>query len=417
VAHSNDDPPALPAHLAALEPAVRRALAKDPAERYPSAGDFARALSAAVAGRPVATPERTVARGDAAPNGATEPLTPPTGVVDDSPTQQRGGTPPGREGRRVLILCGLVLGAIAIVVVVVTLASGGGSSGAHDALDAKTLSVSSVPVHGDPQGIAVGEGSVWVADHDHGTILQLDPRDGSSEGAPINVADQPSAIATGGGYVWAIVGNNAVTRVDPDSREVTGTPVKLDGISPADIEFGEGYVWVLESGDVVQIDPDKLAVKKKYAISPTGEDIAVGDGVVLVPGENIEAGQSRIDVAGGHVNTGGAPLTGSVANGFGSAWSYGDDSPNGSRVLKLDPHSGKQLGITRFDGGSGVIATGAGAVWILDTSNGRLTRIDPKTSKIAGTQTAVTAGSDSRLAIGDDAAWITSSDSVTRIGF
>jgi streptogramin lyase len=316
-----------------------------------------------------------------------------------------------------MVVVGLVLAAIAAFVVAVTLASGGGSSGAHNALDAKTLSVSSVPVRGGPQGIAVGEGSVWVAAHDRNAILQLDEKDGSSDGAPINLAGSPSAITTGGGYVWAIIDNDAVTRVDPDSREVTGTPVKLAGISPSDIEFGEGYVWVLESSDVVQIDPAKLTIKKTYKITPTGDDIAVGDGVVWVPGENIEAGQSRIDVASGHVSTGGVPLTGSVASGFDAGWSYDDDEPTGARVLRLDPRNGRQLGITKLNGGSGAIATGAGAVWILDTSNQRLTRIDPKTSKIAGAQTAVPTGSDSRLAIGDDAAWFTSSDAVTRIGF
>ena len=49
---------------------IDRALAKQPGERYPSAGDLGRAAVAAASGRALAGPWRSVARGPAAPNGA-----------------------------------------------------------------------------------------------------------------------------------------------------------------------------------------------------------------------------------------------------------------------------------------------------------------------------------------------------------
>ncbi len=49
---------------------IGRALAKQPAERYPSTGDLGRAAVAAASGRALAGPWRSVARGPAAPNGA-----------------------------------------------------------------------------------------------------------------------------------------------------------------------------------------------------------------------------------------------------------------------------------------------------------------------------------------------------------
>jgi serine/threonine protein kinase len=77
-AHTSEPPPALssvaPGMPPALDVVVARALAKEPDARYPSAGDFARAVAAALAGQAPSEPERTVAVGRAAP--APEP--PPT---------------------------------------------------------------------------------------------------------------------------------------------------------------------------------------------------------------------------------------------------------------------------------------------------------------------------------------------------
>src|SRR5215208_1741523 len=58
--------PGVPPALAAV---VERALAKDPDDRFPSAGDLGRAALAAVGDGPSPPPERVVARGAAAPGG------------------------------------------------------------------------------------------------------------------------------------------------------------------------------------------------------------------------------------------------------------------------------------------------------------------------------------------------------------
>src|SRR3954447_17169976 len=70
-AHTSEPPPALSSVAAgvspALDAAVSRALAKEPDDRFQSAGDFPRAVAAAAAGDTVIEPERTVAVGRAAP--------------------------------------------------------------------------------------------------------------------------------------------------------------------------------------------------------------------------------------------------------------------------------------------------------------------------------------------------------------
>src|SRR3954470_17829011 len=87
-AHTSEPPPALSSLAAgvspALDAAVNRALAKEPENRFQSAGDFARAVAAAVAGDTVIEPERTVAVGRAAP---------PTEVVQPHPVYGYGLDP------------------------------------------------------------------------------------------------------------------------------------------------------------------------------------------------------------------------------------------------------------------------------------------------------------------------------------
>ncbi len=69
-AHLNDPPPApslyAPEVSMALDDVVVRAMAKQPEDRYPSAGDLGRAAVAALSGAPVTVPEHTVATGAAA---------------------------------------------------------------------------------------------------------------------------------------------------------------------------------------------------------------------------------------------------------------------------------------------------------------------------------------------------------------
>jgi hypothetical protein len=70
VAHVNDEPPPAstlaPALPPELDPVLARAMAKDPDERYPSAGDLGGAAAAAAEGRTYAEPTRSVAVGPAA---------------------------------------------------------------------------------------------------------------------------------------------------------------------------------------------------------------------------------------------------------------------------------------------------------------------------------------------------------------
>ena len=97
-AHAKVEAPPLlevvPALPRALDEVVRRGMAKDPAERFASAGDLGRAAEAAVHGGSPTVAERSVAIGAAAPGGSTVAETPLPGPPAGPPVP---GEPPTAE--------------------------------------------------------------------------------------------------------------------------------------------------------------------------------------------------------------------------------------------------------------------------------------------------------------------------------
>jgi serine/threonine-protein kinase len=80
LAHLHDPPPRAsdtPGVAREFDRVLARALAKEPEDRYPSAGDFGRAALAVAEGRSVTEEERSVARGAAAPPTWRRPEPPP----------------------------------------------------------------------------------------------------------------------------------------------------------------------------------------------------------------------------------------------------------------------------------------------------------------------------------------------------
>ena len=92
------------------------------------------------------------------------------------------------------------------------------------------------------EGVAVGEGSVWVANSLGDTVSQIDPARNRVV-RRIRVGEDPVAVAAGGGAVWVTnYKDGTVSRIDPRLVRVIAT-VRV-GPNPDHVAVGEGGVWV-----------------------------------------------------------------------------------------------------------------------------------------------------------------------------
>ncbi len=84
---------------------------------------------------------------------------------------------------------------------------------------------------------------VWVTGFDRSVLTAIDATNGEVL-ASIPVGPKPRFLTSGGGSVWTLnQGDGSVTRVDLDSRKVTGT-IALGIPGPGgDLGYGAGSVW------------------------------------------------------------------------------------------------------------------------------------------------------------------------------
>jgi serine/threonine-protein kinase len=423
-AHLQEPPPSVldsradvPAELA---DAVARAMAKEPEERFPSAGDLARAAEAAVEGHSVTEVERTVATGEAAPPDAErvtpEPTTPAVALTRPaaSPPDAAATAEPPPDGPRSavagrrLLLAGLAgIAAIAVVVVVVgLLLSGGnedGSSGtpspADDANEAgkggegggvdqrpdltgARIVGDPIPVDGMPVGIAAGFGDVWVASRTGGMLTRLDPRSGKPRGAlSFDGLAAPEGITVGPRSVYVALSDaDQVLRIDPEDRSPKLIYV---GDTPRAIAHGGPGIYVTNAGsdDVtpVEVEPDDAKPLAPIAVGSEPHGIAIGEGSVWVT--NRASGDvSRIEVGSNEVSAtipvGENPK--GVAVAAGTVWVANTDVDT---VSPIDPDSNRAANpIPVGDEPRGVLAA-FDSVWVAN-GGGTVSRIDPVTAKV-----------------------------------
>ena len=431
-AHLQEQPPPLAESAEApdeLKAVAGRALAKDPGERYPSAGDLARAAAAAVEGRAVSSAERNVGIGAAAPTqrfdalGAdassaaaataapagrpelsteegTEPATEATeATVGPEPAPQPADVPgTSRADRRRLVLpAAAALVAAAGVALILLLSSGDGGGGERPVAQVgKPIEAGVFPV-----AAAVAGDRVLVTDRKGG--LQVIEAGADEAGAPVEVGSNPEGIAAEGDSIWMVSGGeDSASRLDLGSLQVAET---IDvGAFPRDVAIGEGAVWVTNgrSGTVSRIDPDSPEASDLIEVGTEPHGVAVGEGSVWVV-NRADNNVSEINPAQtGEIrehDVGDDPKGVVVAEG--AAWVT---NAGASSLSRIDAGSGE---VTEVNVGPEPreVAAGSGYLWVTNGGDGTVSRVDPSSGEVV--EEIRVGGSPEGLATGAGAVWVT----------
>jgi DNA-binding beta-propeller fold protein YncE len=381
-----------------LDAAIERAVAKDPAERYPSAG----ALIEAARRRQGATPTATRVLSDAADR--------PTVGLGGGRAERHPGLSRWRRPIAAAFLSwyagGLIVAAVATALALLFLAGdevsvsepievgrgplrlavGDGAVWVTSAGDGTLIAID--PETGEPvgrplrfgrevSGVAVGEGSVWISSPATGSVLRVDPVSGRR--SSIRVGGRPGAIVVGGGRVWvADKGGGGVTAINPRGGRIFKRGIEPRA-RPLRLAVGAGAVWAssASTGTVRRIDFGTASAEEPIAVGRGPAGITVGGGLVWVASSRADR-VSRVDPAldspvGEPIVVGAGP--GGIDAGTETVWvaNSRDDS-----VTRIDIESAETVGEAIGVGPDpGALVVGAGAVWIANNGDGTVTRIEP----------------------------------------
>ena len=137
---------------------------------------------------------------------------------------------------------------------------------------------------GEPNGIALAFGKVWVADYGRGRLVRIDPRRNRVEKAvAVPTADW---ITSHAGSLWVSSETGKVYRIDPATM---ATQAVIDvGENPLAGTWIGDQLWVpnIDSDTVSVVDPTGNSVTRTVSVGPSPIAVASAAGSVWVTSED-----------------------------------------------------------------------------------------------------------------------------------
>jgi DNA-binding beta-propeller fold protein YncE len=389
---AGEEEPLMPA---GLDRVIERAVARDPADRFGSAGELIDAAREVQGAAPAATavlsdsPER------------------PTIGLEGSSGRARSRRA-GWRGRaaglsRAWLLAPVALAAAALAALLL--------------LGGDGVSVSpAVPIGRGPLRIATGAGSVWVTSAAEGTLTRVDPASLRRSGAPLRLGRGVSGVAVGAGSVWVSSPRTGrVLRVDPHGGGVRDE-IDVPG-RPGAIVFAGGRVWVADDAGsgVTAINPGGRVVKRDIPPHAAPLRLAAGAGAVWASSASTGSVR-RIDLdglsAGPPIRVGRGPAGVTVGGGF--VWVANSRSGTVSRVdPSIQALSGTPIPI---EGRPGGVDAGTEVVWVANVSDDSLVRLGLESGEQVGDPIGVGA-EPGAVDVGGKAVWVANNGdgTITRV--
>jgi DNA-binding beta-propeller fold protein YncE len=250
-----------------------------------------------------------------------------------------------------------------------------------------------VSIPGKPNAVAVDtNGYVWVVSFESGKVTVFDPRSHNRILNQYTVGREPNTIAIGFGSAWvANSGDETVSRIGlgSASNHSSGAMPTISEVGrPSGIAVGLGSVWVANSrGTVARIDPSDEGVKE-IPIGHRVSGIAVGDGSVWVtsPGQDSvsrispeEEAHVVAKIPVGHEPKGIAVSSSGVwvANKGSGTVSQIVPGAKEQRPREIELEREAEPNAIAIEGESSPTATGPHTVWVTRLDNNTVTPIEP----------------------------------------
>ena len=371
-----------------IDEAIRRAVAKDPADRHRSAGEL---IAAARAG------------------GGSEVR--PTAVLSHDRSERT--TVPARSG-----LFGRLggRGAAWLLSGVAILVAGIAAAALFLLLGNESEVSTSPRIASPPLRIAAGGDAIWVTSERDGTLTRLDPETGEKIGRPRQLGAGVAGIAVGGKWIWVTnPRRKQVLRLDPRSGRVLKA-IDVRG-EPGPIALGGGRVWVAdETGRGITAVNAERGRRYRSGLPPQAPRLRLAWGAHGLWATIADAGVvRRVDpdsfVAGEPIRVGRGPAGVAVADGF--VWVANSRS---GTVSKVDPSLRDVVASIEVGGHPGGIDAGTSAIWVANREDDTVSKIDLESGEIDGDPIAV-GPEPGAVAVGGDAVWVANNGdgTVTRI--
>ena len=421
-AHLTERPPLLseaaPGVPEGFDDVIARALAKDPAQRFQSAGDLGRAAAAATAGGPVAGRDTVVATGAAAPieidtRTAGTAIAPPLLPLSPAPAQ-------GRPSRRFAIATVAVTLVAAVAVGALAMRGEGDDGKANRPQQPATtpqkrakLNVSSTRIGGRPNNVVGAQGRIWAGRFLSRRLVTLDPATGKQRPGPRpDIGVGLTALVPDGDTLWAIAARDRrLVHLDARTGKQLGAPVPLPSAGNA-LAVADDVVYVAVSQP--QLDPGDQILEIDKQTGLTRRTLDVRDGVrrlALFRGRlwllaSSDAALVGIDVRDPrpsrrmHVNLE-TDASGDLTVGAGQLWATLVDA---DRVASVNPRTGAVATFATGPEPSGVVVR-KGTAWIVNRASSTLTRLDIRSGRVRGEIDVPI--NPYEIAAYDDALWIT----------
>ena len=241
--------------------------------------------------------------------------------------------------------------------------------------------IGEIQVGARPNGIAVGEGYVWVTNTGADTVSQIDLESGAVL-ARIDVGRQPVGVAVAEGSVWvANSGDRTITRINSEIGRVVGDPIQV-GNGPTAIAAAGSLLWVANSSDstVVSVDAQTGEVGQKTGVGAAPIALAADATAVWVVSED-GASVSQLDPASGVTLAAPIQLAArptDIALDADSAWITATDGT----VTRIDRDANRITATIDVGGHLTAIAISGASIWV-GAQDGHVYQLDP------GTQTAL----------------------------